>query len=255
MKSNKQSEIYIEHDRFLEAWNKIVGKAHNDKGIGTLAEKSVHGVLKHFFEPNEDYHEVAMDGYFADIYSPQGVVEIQTRSFARLKDKLQVFLQYYPVTVVYPLADNTWVTRFNKSTGEVISKRKSPHHQNVYDAFYELYNIWEYIDNEGFSVKLVFMDVEEYRLSTRSRKVGRKRTDKYDKIPLGITKIITLECSKDYVQFVPYELIEEFTVAEFAKAAHISCDKASIVVNFLCKINVLVRAGKRGRAYIYKVNE
>ncbi|MBQ4283034.1 MAG: hypothetical protein IJB96_03800 [Lachnospira sp.] len=246
---------YIEHERFLAARDKIVGKRHDDKGIGTLAEKSVHGVLKHFFEPNEDYHEVAMEGYFADIYGPNGVVEIQTRSFARLSDKLNVFLQYYPVTVVYPIAANTWVSKFNGTTGEVLSRRKSPQHLTVYDAFYELYNIRECLGHESLTVKLVFMDVEEYRLSTRSRKVGRKRTDKYDRIPLGITEIVTLECREDYVQFVPYELEEEFTVAEFAKEAHISCDKSSIVVNFLCKIDVLKRVGKRGRSYIYSVNE
>ncbi len=246
---------YVDHERFLRARDKIVGKSHDDKGIGTLAEKSVHGVLKHYFEPDEDYHEVAMEGYFADIYGPYGVIEIQTRSFGRLRDKLNVFLQYYPVTVVYPLAANTWVTRFNGTTGEVIARRKSPLHMTVYDAFYELYNIRESLGHEGLKVKLVFMDVEEYRLSTRSRKVGRKRTDKYDKIPLGITEIVTLECKEDYVQFVPYELSEDFTVAEFGKEAHISCEKASIVINFLCKIDVLERVGKKGRAYIYRVKE
>lgn len=246
---------YIEHERFLAAREKIVGKRHDDKGIGTLAEKSVHGVLKHFFEPDEDYHEVAMEGYFADIYSPAGIIEIQTRSFGRLRDKLNVFLQYYPVTVVYPLAANTWISRFNGTTGELITRRKSPLHQTVYDAFYELYNIRESIGQDGLTVKLVFIDVEEYRLSTRSRKVGRKRTDKCDKVPLGITEIVTLERREDYVQFVPYDLPEEFTVAEFGNAAHISCDKSSIVVNFLCKIEVVARIGKRGRSYIYKVKE
>ncbi len=246
---------YIEHERFLEAREKIVGKKHDDKGIGTLAEKSVHGVLKHYFEPDEDYHEVAMEGYFADIYGPNGVIEIQTRSFSRLRDKLTVFLQYYPVTVVYPLASNTWVSKFNGNTGEVISRRKSPVHMTVYDAFYELYNIRECINSENLKVKLVFMDVEEYRLSSRSRKVGRKRTDKYDKVPLGITEIVTLERREDYIQFVPYDLPEEFTVAELGKEAHISCEKASIVVNFLCKIDVLKRVGKRGRCYIYRVND
>ena len=53
-------EEYIENERFNAAKEKIIGKKHNDKGIGTLSEKTVHGVLKHFFEPDEDCHEVAL---------------------------------------------------------------------------------------------------------------------------------------------------------------------------------------------------
>ena len=93
-------EEYIENERFNAAKEKIIGKKHNDKGIGTLSEKTVHGVLKHFFEPDEDCHEVALNGYFADIYNDSGVIEIQTRQFNKLREKLAVFLNYYPVTVV-----------------------------------------------------------------------------------------------------------------------------------------------------------
>ena len=39
-------EEYIENERFNAAKEKIIGKKHNDKGIGTLSEKTVHGVLK-----------------------------------------------------------------------------------------------------------------------------------------------------------------------------------------------------------------
>ena len=38
-------EEYIENERFNAAKEKIIGKKHNDKGIGTLSEKTVHGVL------------------------------------------------------------------------------------------------------------------------------------------------------------------------------------------------------------------
>lgn len=44
-------EEYIENERFNAAKEKIIGKKHNDKGIGTLSEKTVHGVLKHFLNP------------------------------------------------------------------------------------------------------------------------------------------------------------------------------------------------------------
>lgn len=42
-------EEYIENERFNAAKEKIIGKKHNDKGIGTLSEKTVHGVIETFF--------------------------------------------------------------------------------------------------------------------------------------------------------------------------------------------------------------
>ena len=33
------------------------------RGIGTLSEKTLHAVLKMYYEPDEDNHEVAIDGY------------------------------------------------------------------------------------------------------------------------------------------------------------------------------------------------
>ena len=34
-----------------------------------MSEKTLHAVLKMYYEPDEDNHEVAIDGYFADIYN------------------------------------------------------------------------------------------------------------------------------------------------------------------------------------------
>jgi hypothetical protein len=36
-------------------------------GIGTLAEKTVHAVLKHYLVPKEQCHEIKCNGYVADI--------------------------------------------------------------------------------------------------------------------------------------------------------------------------------------------
>lgn len=243
---------YIDNERFLAAKDRVVGKNHNNMGIGTLSEKNIHSILKYYFEPDDDNHEVALDGYFADIYNENGVIEIQTRSFNRLREKLAIFLNEYPVTVVYPMASNTWVSRFDESSGEILSRRKSPRHYSVYDAFVELYRIKQYLNCEGLSVILVFMDVEEYRLNSRSRKVGRKTSDKYDKVPIGITEIVSIERPEDYLQFVPYELENQFTSLQFAKACGIGRQHAQVVLNILNYVGAVERVGKQERNYLYK---
>ena len=71
----KAGEEYIDHDRFLKVRSEVFSglsarmekNAYEDGGIGALSEKSIHAFLKRYIEPDTDYHEVALDGFFADI--------------------------------------------------------------------------------------------------------------------------------------------------------------------------------------------
>ena len=83
---------------FEKARDKIIGEERLREGIGTLSEKSVHAVLKNYFAPNADFHEVPIEGYVADIYTGREIIEIQTRQFHRMREKLQAFLPICPVT-------------------------------------------------------------------------------------------------------------------------------------------------------------
>lgn len=79
-------------EAFEQAKIKVLLKQHDPHGFGTLQEKTVHAVMKLYYEPNEDYHEVPIEGYIADIYTGEQIIEIQNGNFNRLRDKLQVFL-------------------------------------------------------------------------------------------------------------------------------------------------------------------
>ena len=72
--------------------------------IGTLGERSLHAVLKRFLQPDENRHEVRVGRYVADIFDENGVTEIQTRQFYKMKRKLAAFLPEHAVTVVYPVS-------------------------------------------------------------------------------------------------------------------------------------------------------
>ena len=232
-------EEYIENERFNAAKEKIIGKKHNDKGIGTLSEKTVHGVLKHFFEPDEDCHEVALNGYFADIYNDSGVIEIQTRQLNKLREKLAVFLNYYPVTVVYPMPANKWLSWINPETGETGGRRKSPRHFTIYDSFFELYKIKSYLKNPNLTIKLVLMDVEEYKLLNGWDNSKKRGAWRYDRIPVGIREIVVLEQPEDYMQFVPYELEDGFTSKDFARVCRINKSTAGLALNILDRKSVV----------------
>ena len=59
--------------------------------------------MKNYFEPYDENQEIRIGGYVADIVGENGVIEIQTRQFNKLLKKLEAFLDYCDVTVVYPI--------------------------------------------------------------------------------------------------------------------------------------------------------
>ena len=46
--------------RFTAAKERIIGKNRERNGIGTLSEKTVHAVLKHYYAPDESQHELSL---------------------------------------------------------------------------------------------------------------------------------------------------------------------------------------------------
>ena len=64
------------------------------QGIGTLSEKTVHAVMKNYYAPDTDMHEIPIENFVADIYTGQEIIEIQTRAFNKMRRKLTLFCHY-----------------------------------------------------------------------------------------------------------------------------------------------------------------
>lgn len=251
LRLNKMLDQYA----FQAAKDKIIGVDRQRLGIGTLSEKTVHAILKNYYQPDEDHQEIPIENYVADIYTDGEIIEIQTRQFNKLRDKLTTFLSLYPVTIVYPIPREKWVIWIDEESGELSKPRKSPKKGTPYTVFPELYKIKPFLKNQNLRLKLVLMDMEEYKLLNGWSKDRKKGASRYDRIPTELIDEVEINCPKDYMQFVPYELEGEFTAKEFAKAAHIPSALAGTVVNILCYMDIIEHTGKRGRAYLYQVKE
>lgn len=238
--------------RFEQAKEKIIGKDRQRLQIGTLSEKTVHAVVKHYYEPDEDKQEIPIEGLYADIFTGNEIIEIQTRSFDQVRKKLDRFLPEYPVTVVLPIPDTKWLIWIDEETGELTNPRKSPKKGSEYAAFKELYKIKPYLKKEGLTIVLLFLDMEEYRLLNGWSKDKKKGSSRYDGIPLRITREVRFERPSDYQVLIPDSLEGEFTCAEFAKAVKINNRQANLVLNILFYLDVVKRTGKRGRAFVYE---
>ncbi len=238
---------------FQTACDKIIGIERERSGIGTLSEKTMHAVLKNFYEPDPAHQEIKIGPYFADIFNNEEIIEIQTRNFNVMRKKLDFFLEKYPVTIVYPIPHHKWICWVDDDTGEVVSRRKSPHTGTIYDAFREMYKIKFHLTHPNLHLMLPLIDTEEYRLLNGWSRDKKRGSTRHDRIPLALSDEIYIHNTREYLQFIPDGLSEPFTVKDFAHAAKIHPSIAQTGVHILHHVGVLARTGKKGRAYLYEI--
>ena len=244
----------MDKDRFDRAIATVVTRNHENHGIGTLSEKSVHAVVKCYMEPDEDFHETPIDGYVADIFRDNRVIEIQTAQFRSLYGKLETFLPNYEVTVVHPITVNKTLCWVDPETGEIVERRKSGKHGVPQEIFEELYAIRPFLSDPHLSIVILMMDVEETKLLDGYGRDRKKRATKYDRIPLRLVDELWLSCPEDYRMLIPIEL-EHFTSADFAKATRIPREIATWGLQIMNELGVVERVGREKKGYIYEVKE
>lgn len=241
----------IDRELFERCKCRVMLKQHDAHGFGTLSEKTVHAVMKLYYAPDEDTHEIPVEGFIADIYDNGFITEIQNGNFYKMRDKLDAFLPKYDVTIVLPLYEKKWNIWIDTETGEVSKKNRCPS-GSVYNAFPELYRIKGYLKDKHLHFIFPMLDIEEYRMLdgwSRDRKHGSNR---YDRIPVSFEKEYHIDNLRDYLQFVPYELTDDFTSADFAKAAGIKKELADVSLNILYHTGCVIRSGKKGSYWRYR---
>lgn len=245
----------IDGKRFERAKNRVIGINRERQGIGTLSEKTVHAVLKNYYAPDTDMHEIPIKNFVADIYTGSEIIEIQTRSFNTMRRKLTAFLPLYPVTIVYPIPHEKWLSWIDEESGEMSPKRKSPKKGNAYQAFIELYKIRPFLADSNLKFRFALIDMEEYRLLNGWSRDKKKGSDRYDRIPLEFVEEVCINCREDYMQFIPYDIPEPFTTKDFAKYAKIPVRLAQTVLLILNGLEIVERTGKQGKSYLYQIKE
>ena len=224
-----------------------------EKDIGRLRERTLHSVLKYFYEEDERYHEINVGRFVADIFKDGEIIEIQTRNFSSCKDKLELFLKSFKVTMVFPVDKLKWVSWINPEDGSVSKKHRSPKIGGIFDAFDELIYIMKYLSHPNFHLRIVLMEIEEYRYLngwSRNKKRGSVRANR---VPVRIFEEIGFDCTEDYAEFVPLALDGRFTVKNYAEAAGVSEKHAQRALKVLLVLGVVERTEKRGNAYLYNL--
>lgn len=234
--------------RFIKTYEELAA----DSGIGTLGEKSLHATIKQYLEQDPQNREVKIDRFVADICNEDGIFEVQTAGFEKLNAKLSAFLPNHKVTVVYPVPHIKWVCWVNPVTGQVSQRRKSTKTGQAYDILLEIYRIRPFLNDANFNIKILMLEVEEYRLQDGWSKDGKRGSHRMERMPIRLVEEKDFCKKEDFYTFVPQSLPDVFTLKEYGKAIKRSGRIVSRASYVLQDLAVIQKAGKQGNAFLYK---
>lgn len=246
----------LSSDKERAAFREAIGIVTHDSGIGTLNEKTLHAVIKQYIEPDASFREVkiGVGRTVADIFNTSGIVEIQTRCYEKLIKKLPRLLDIAPVTVVLPIPHLKTVSWIDTTSGETTKKRKSPKTGRVYDGMYELSKIRKLLTDDRIRVRIMLIDMDEYRNLDGWGNGGKRGSSRHDRIPTELYAEYILQSSEDYLIFVPETLPQPFTLKDYMKCAKLKQRHGAAGVYILREMGIASLVGKKGRENLYQLN-
>ena len=242
----------MDREKFQAARQTALDRTKGESGIGTLSEKALHAALKAYYEPDAESREIALGSFVADIVGEDGIIEIQTRGFERLREKLDAFLEFTRVTVVYPIVKQRWLCWVDPETGEVTPKKKSPKKEIPFDVFPELYKLKKQMQHPNFTLRLAVLESTDYKYLDGYGAQRKIRASRGERVPDELLDEIDLHDSEDYLTLLPENLEEPFTTKMLAKAVKRPVSHAQAAVNVLYTVGALERVGREKNTYLYR---
>ena len=221
--------------------------------IGTLQENSLHAALKIWYSQPGDRFETIVDGYVIDLVRGDLLIEVQTGNFSSIKRKLGKLLENHTVRLIYPVPLEKWILRVAADEITILGRRKSPKRGQVSDIFQELVRFPHLVSDPNFSLEVVLIREEVVWRDDGRGSWRRKGISIADRRLLEIVSRFVFFGSDDFRILIPPGLAQYFTVIELAKALGQTRFTAGKMAYCLRKWGVLEIAGKRGRAYVYRV--
>ncbi len=243
----------VNQERFQAACETVLGKQRARSGIGTLSEKTLHAILKCYYEPHQENHEIKIGKYVADIVGENGIVEIQTAQFGSMREKLNSFLEVCPVTVVHPVPVKRKLIWIDRDSGAFSQPRTAPCKDFRADIFAELSHIPDLLLHPNLSFCFPLLEMEEYRYLNKKDKNPKRHASRCDKIPSALTGEILLRSKSDFYAYIPELLPERFTSSIFAKTAKCAISTARVMLYVLYHIGITERVGKQGNGFLYRI--
>ena len=223
----------------------------NKPSIGTKRESSLHRSLKFKYSGTEGTTETPSGTYICDARTSEGeLIEVQTGSFAPLKEKVKSLCETGKLKIIHPIVVKKHIELYDTG-GSLIHRRKSPRKGSSWDLFKALLYAPKIPLQKNLVIELVLIDLVEKRIDDGKGSWRRKGVSIIDRILEAWHGSVILKKAKDYYQFIPFKKDEHFTVRDFAKKAGINSSLARKTIYVLEKMKLMERIGKQGNAIVY----
>ena len=232
--------------------------------IGELNEGSLHRALKERYAVPGSVTEQSVDGFVADVVIGGRIIEIHTGSFWPLKKKLPRLLECFPVTLVYPVAQDRYIVTMPDGADALappdtpIRRRKSPKHDSVFAVFDGLTSIPTLLEHPNLSIDVVMTVEEEIRVKDPERN-GRRRRGRYgrawtrlDRRLVEVVRTHRLTAMADLFALVDASLPEPFTSLDLTRAMRSPRRRGQQAAFCFREAGVSEVCGKAGNALRYR---
>ena len=191
-------------------------------GINTLNENPLHKGLKEWAAGDGAEYEVPLNGYIIDAIVDGVLIEVQTRNFGAMRQKLKRLVESHPVRLVHPISYEKWIVRLDPD-GEQLSRRKSPKRGRIEDVFSELVTFPQLMAERNFSLEVVMIQEEEIRL-VDGKKHGRRRRRDFVREERRLVSVVDSRRfvhPRDMAALIPESVEEPFTTSDIARGCNL----------------------------------
>jgi hypothetical protein len=219
--------------------------------IATLREGPLHADLKSWYLEPGDEAEVPVDGRQVDIVRGDLLIEIQTRSLASIRSKLESLVKDHPVRLVHPVPAARWIVRVGGRGRHVLGRRRSPRKGRFEDAFYELVSLRGLLAHPNLSLELLLTHEEEVRRHEPGRAWRRRGWVVVERRLIEVVERRLVGDLLDLRRFLPRSLESPFTTADLAGKLGVSRNLAQKMAYCLREAGGIEAVGKSGNAVLY----
>jgi hypothetical protein len=221
--------------------------------IGTLREKPLHASLKRWYARDGDRVEVPIDGFVVDLVRDDLLIEVQTRGFSSMKQKVTTLLDRgHRIRIVHPIPTDKWIVKLDVD-GTTLGRRRSPRHGDPTDLFAELVSFPDLFVHPNLEIEVLLTREEEYRCHSPDRAWRRKGWTVVERRLLEVVESVALRNAKDLAGLLPANLPVTFTTADLAMELGRPRRIAQQMAYCLRNVGAIVAVGKRGNAVEYQV--
>ncbi|MBT8200693.1 MAG: hypothetical protein KJO36_09265 [Acidimicrobiia bacterium] len=210
--------------------------------IGVLREQHLHAALKEWYRQHGDLVEVRVDGFVIDLVRDEALIEIQTRGFSAMRNKLDRLLDANPITIVHPIAVDKWIRKIDLN-GVEVSRRRSPKRGALSDVCQELVSFPSLLDHPNLTLQVLLVQEEEIRRPDPAA-WRRNGWGIAERRLLEVLECIEFSEPADLLSLLPARLPSPFTTADLAAGLGRTRHAAQKVAYCLREAKVIVEAGR-----------